>query len=155
MICFPPMCAMFILNDLCKHNWQAEKKNRMTGQERNLNQQEIECWICATLGGEWATFIWHSVLGGPKTLPQFPDGVWEGPTFHDDTPCRQSRPRCPPQSCWHLREGKTWRWQLRLWTAWTPAPYCPVDGERSVNNRLPGQALCLDTLCQTQPIKVT
>lgn len=29
------------------------------------------------------------------------------------------------------------------------------EEERSVNNKLPGQALCLDRLCQTQPIKVT
>lgn len=29
------------------------------------------------------------------------------------------------------------------------------EEESSVNNKLPGQALGLDTLCQTQPIKVT
>ena len=129
------MCALFIWNDLCKHNWQAEKTNRMTGQERNLKQQEMKCWICATPGGEWATFIWHSVVGGPKTLLQELEGVWEGPTFHDGTPCRPSRPRCPPQNCWRLREGKTWKWQLRLWTAWTPAPYCPVEKERERRRR--------------------
>lgn len=99
---FPPrMCALFILNDLCKHNWQAEKKNRMTGQKWNSKQQEIKCWICTAVGGEWAIFIRHSVLGEPKKLPQFPGGVgWgEAPTFHDDMPCRQNRPRCLPQNC--------------------------------------------------------
>lgn len=78
MICFPCMCALFMLNDLYKHNWQAEKKNRMAGQEWNLKQQEIKCWICVALGSEWAIFIWHSVLGGPNKPPQFPGGVREG-----------------------------------------------------------------------------
>lgn len=137
MICFPCMCALFMLNDLYKHNWQAEKKNRMTGQEWNHKRQEIKCWICVALGSEWAIFIWHTVLGGPNKPLQFPGGVPDGHwgpwfsyvrTFHDDTTCRQSRPRCPPQNCWHLREGRTWRWQLQLWTAWTPAPCCPVEG---------------------------
>lgn len=78
MICFPCMCALFMLNDLYKHNWQAEKKNRMTGQEWNHKQQEIKCWICVAQGSEWAIFIWHTVLGGPNKLPQFPGGVLEG-----------------------------------------------------------------------------
>lgn len=122
----PRMCALFIVNDLCKHNWQAEKKNRMTGQERSLNQQEMECWNRVTPGAEWATFTL-----GPRWVKNAatvsPDGAsGEGPTFHDDTPCRRSRPHCPPQNCWRLREGTTWRWQRQLWTAWTPAPYCPV-----------------------------
>lgn len=77
MICFPCMCALFMLNDLYKHNWQAEKKNRMTGQEWNLKQQEIKCWICVALGSEWAIFIWHTGLGGPYKSPQFPAGVRE------------------------------------------------------------------------------
>lgn len=127
------MCALFMLSDLYKHNWQAEKKNRMTGQEWNRKQQEIKCWICVALGSEWDIFIWHSVRGGPNKTPQFSGGAREGRrfayehTFHDDTTCRRSRPRCPPRNCWHLREGKTWRWQLQLWTAWTPAPCCPVE----------------------------
>lgn len=29
------------------------------------------------------------------------------------------------------------------------------EEERPLNNKAPGQALCLATLCQTQPIKVT
>lgn len=78
MICFPCMCALFMLNDLYKHNWQAEKKNRMTGQEWNLKQQEIKCWICVALGSEWAIFIWHSVLGGQNKTPQFPACVRAG-----------------------------------------------------------------------------
>ena len=158
MICFLCMCALFMLNDLYKHNWQAEKKNRMTGQEWNLKQREIKCWICVALGSEWAIFIWHVVLGGPDKPPEFPGeargGTPRGPaaacerTFHDDMTCRPSRPRCPPRNCWRLREGKTWRWQLRLWTAWTPAPCCPVEGgEReaawnNIFNKLPAQALC-------------
>jgi len=72
------MCALFMLNDLYKHNWQAEKKNRMTGQEWNLKQQEIKCCIWAALGSEWALFIWHSVLGGPNKSPQYPAGIREG-----------------------------------------------------------------------------
>lgn len=78
MICFLCMCAPFMLNDLYKHNWQAKKKNRMTGQEWNLKQQEIKCWICVVLGSEWVIFIWHSVLGGPNKLPQFPGSVLQG-----------------------------------------------------------------------------
>lgn len=58
------------------------------------------------LGSEWA-FIYLTL--GPRLRPtscrRRPGGNAEGGefayghTFHDDTTCRPSRPRCPPRNC--------------------------------------------------------
>lgn len=86
-------------------------------------------------------------------------GLWVANrrTFHDDTTCRRSRPRFPPQSCWRLREGKTWRWRLQLWTAWTRAPCCPAAGrEREITSVTSSWfRLYVNPSCQAQPIKIT
>lgn len=47
-------------------------------------------------------------------------------TCHDDMQCTLSLLRCQQQSCWHLQQGKTCRWQPQPWTVCEPAPCYPV-----------------------------
>ena len=77
----PCMCAVFMLNDLYKHDWQAEKKNRIAGQEWNLKQQEIKCWIHVGVGEVSGVYLFDTTVGawvGPKKPPQFPGGLQLG-----------------------------------------------------------------------------